>query len=278
MTQAPVDAELASSTQAVAGAVLVCASLVLAPLSMAFARWIFPGRNVFFARWRFAHVALVVLAYLLLAALLGLAFHARGEPGIVAQLWMTIALHVGIGALVWRTAVQLEPAGWRALGFSRGQHARAVLVGALVYLLAFPGYLGLGMLWSSLLELTGVGHEPQAVVAQIAGLDGGALVVALALAGIVAPFFEELIFRAFLQPLLVQNLGDRGGVVVTSIAFALLHGTSAFLPIFGLSLVLGSLMQRTQSLIAVWLIHALHNSLMLAVVLALPEARELVGQ
>lgn len=278
MIESPTDVELTSSTQALAGAVLVCASLVLAPLSMALARWIFPGRNVFFARWRFAHVGIVVLAYLLLATLLGLAFYGDGELGVVGQLCLTVGLHAGIAVLVWRFAVQLEPDGWRALGFSRGRHARALVAGAVVYVLAFPGYFGLGLLWAWLLERTGVGHQPQAVVGEIANLSGGALLTALVLAALVAPFFEELIFRAFLQPLLVQNLGDRGGILVTSALFGLLHGTSAFLPIFGLSLVLCSVMQRTQSLIAVWLIHALHNSLMLAFVLALPESRELLGQ
>ena len=276
MIDTPTDAELAS--QALLGALLVCASLVLAPLSMALARWIFPGRNVFFARWRFAHVGVVVLAYLVLATLLGLTFYSDGEPGVVLQLCLSVALHAGVAVLVWRFAVQLAPEGWRALGFSRGRHVRALVAGAVVYVLAFPGYFGLGMLWAWLLEHVGVGHQPQAVVADIADLSGGALLAALALAAVVAPFFEELIFRAFLQPLLVQNLGDRGGILVTSALFGLLHGTSAFLPIFGLSLVLCSVMQRTQSLIAVWLIHALHNSLMLAFVLALPQARELLGQ
>ena len=81
---------------------------------------------------------------------------------------------------------------------------------------------------------------------------------------VVLPFFEELIFRGFLQPLLVQNLGDRGGVFLTSLVFALPHGDSAFLPIFGLALLLGSLKLRTQRLSAPFAVHALHNAIVFA--------------
>jgi membrane protease YdiL (CAAX protease family) len=83
---------------------------------------------------------------------------------------------------------------------------------------------------------------------------GAALVI------FVLPFFEELVFRGFLQPLFVQNLGDRGGVFLTSLVFAIPHGDSAFLPIFGLALLLGSLKLRTQRLSAPYAVHALHNA------------------
>jgi membrane protease YdiL (CAAX protease family) len=52
------------------------------------------------------------------------------------------------------------------------------------------------------------------------------------------------------------------GVAATSIVFASLHGTGAFLPIFALSLVLGGVMLRTQRIFASWSVHALHNGLM----------------
>ena len=72
-------------------------------------------------------------------------------------------------------------------------------------------------------------------------------------------------FRSFLQPVLVRRFGDKAGVVLAALLFAAVHGISPFLPIFGLALVLGSVMLRTQRLSAVWAIHALHNGLMLGV-------------
>ena len=94
----------------------------------------------------------------------------------------------------------------------------------------------------------------------IGSLSGGARALSALLVILVLPFFEELIFRGFLQPLFVQNLGDRGGVFLASLVFAVLHGDSAFLPIFCLALLLGSLKLRTQSLASCFAVHALHNA------------------
>ena len=83
---------------------------------------------------------------------------------------------------------------------------------------------------------------------------------------LVQPFLEELVFRGFLQPLLVQNLSDRLGVVVTSVLFALMHGRHAFFPIFVLSLLIGGIMLRTRSLWAAFAIHAANNAFAFVVV------------
>jgi membrane protease YdiL (CAAX protease family) len=97
------------------------------------------------------------------------------------------------------------------------------------------------------------------------------------LATLVVPFFEELLFRGFLQPFLVQNFHDRGGVVLTSLFFAMLHGGSAFGPIFVLSLLLGGIALRTRRLWASWAVHAVHNGLMIAVFLYNPELAQPPG-
>jgi uncharacterized protein len=92
------------------------------------------------------------------------------------------------------------------------------------------------------------------------------------LGALVLPLFEELLFRGFLQPLLVQNLHDRAGLVLTALCFALLHGVEAGVPIFGFALILGGLMLRTQRLAACWSVHALHNALVFAIVFWYPQA------
>ena len=53
-----------------------------------------------------------------------------------------------------------------------------------------------------------------------------------------------------------------------ALLFALLHGRSAFLPLFLLSLFLGWLQRRTHSLFVPWLVHAVHNGITLALALA----------
>jgi membrane protease YdiL (CAAX protease family) len=189
-----------------------------------------------------------------------------------------VAIEIAISALIFAIAERMDPSGWRALGFWRGGHARAALAALSAYGLALPGLIGIVPLWQAFLDRVGVGYEPQHIAELALALRGPALVAFLLMAVAIVPFFEELFFRGFLQPLLVQNLGDRGGVVVTSLIFAGLHGLSAGVPIFALSLVLGALMLRTQRLTASWLVHALHNGSMLALLFLVPESERLLGQ
>ena len=112
-----------------------------------------------------------------------------------------------------------------------------------------------------MLRATGVEVPHDVLLDRLRELDPGDRSIAILLAVLVAPLLEEILFRAFLQPLLVQNLSDRLGIVVTSLVFAALHGTAALVPIFALSLLLGAIMLRTQRLFAVWAVHATHNAL-----------------
>ncbi|HLH43478.1 MAG TPA: CPBP family intramembrane glutamic endopeptidase [Bryobacteraceae bacterium] len=42
---------------------------------------------------------------------------------------------------------------------------------------------------------------------------------------VLGPAFEELVFRGFLLPLLVKTFGPAGGILLTALPFALLHGS-----------------------------------------------------
>ena len=53
--------------------------------------------------------------------------------------------------------------------------------------------------------------------------DPTSLVLVAIFGTIVAPVWEELIFRGFLQPLLVGSLGAFAGIVATALPFGLLH-------------------------------------------------------
>ena len=132
------------------------------------------------------------------------------------------------------------------------------------------------LIWPWALTEVGVGYETQLIVQRFESLPRDQLWVAAVFGVVLLPLFEEVLFRVFLQPLLVQNFSEKGGVLLTSLAFAALHGTSAFLPIFGLSLLLGGVMLRTQRLTAVWLVHALHNGITTAALFS--EAGKEVGK
>ncbi|MCT0199523.1 CPBP family intramembrane metalloprotease [Synechococcus sp. CS-1325] len=79
---------------------------------------------------------------------------------------------------------------------------------------------------------------------------------------VLAPLFEETIFRGVLLPVLVRQLGAGWGVVVSSAVFALAHlSLSELAPLFVLGLALGWLRLASGRLSAsIWL-HALWNGL-----------------
>jgi membrane protease YdiL (CAAX protease family) len=268
---------LTTAQTCLSGLVLACGGLALAPLARALLRRIYPERVVFFARWRFLHLLQAVLLGALGTLVAGAYLH-RGsrQPQFLESLGASAAVMATVVLLVAALARRFDPEGPRSLGLRAGGNLRAALGGLLCYLLLLPTLAGLGLLWPYLWERLGGQFEPQAVALGLLDVPREQLWIAAILAVAVVPFMEELLFRGFLQPLLVQNLGDRGGVAVTAALFAALHGGSAFLPIFGLALVLGGVMLRTQRLGAVFAIHALHNGLMFWGLVNLESMRQLV--
>lgn len=270
----------ASGGSALAGLVLLMGGLALAPLAIVLARRVFPGRNLFFARWGFSHLG-AVLGFGILATLFFMIAAGQlqdlGPEPLVITLVANGLVMASVCAFIAFLAERLDPDGMRCLGLRGDRNLRAMLVGVVSYVLLFPALSGVNMLWPWVMERLSLEHEAQAVAVELVKLQGPSLAVAVVFAVIVLPFFEELVFRSFLQPLLVQNLGDRGGVVLTSVLFGLMHGASAFLPIFAFSLVLGFIMLRTQRIAGPWLVHAIHNGLMVALLIQFPEMRDMMG-
>jgi membrane protease YdiL (CAAX protease family) len=99
-------------------------------------------------------------------------------------------------------------------------------------------------------------------------LDDPASRVAVALFGItLAPMVEELLFRGFLQPVLVSAMGVFPGILVTSLLFGALHLTqNAFIWQSGVLImlvgfVLGTIRHLTGSTRASTIVHIAYNSL-----------------
>jgi membrane protease YdiL (CAAX protease family) len=77
---------------------------------------------------------------------------------------------------------------------------------------------------------------------------------------IVAPLFEEFIFRGHLQTLLSRVTRMPWlAVIITSVLFSLVHHWSIWLPIFTLSVCLGYMYERTGNLWVSVLMHAMFN-------------------
>lgn len=254
-----------SGAEAAAGLLAVVLCAITAPVCTAVVRRIFPGRNVVFARWGFSHVAAALVIGLAALLVTTLVRAPRGFP--LLDLLSGVFVLGLVSAYIARTAERVEPTGERALGLATDRLPRAIGAGVLTYVWFLPAILGLYHVWPWLLDRMGEPVEQQNLLRLLPQLAGWRLVLFVTLAAAVGPLLEEIVFRSFLQPLLVQNLNEPAGIGLTSFVFAALHGTSAFLPIFALSLVLGAVMLRTQRLAAAWAVHALHNGLTLTFVL-----------
>lgn len=87
---------------------------------------------------------------------------------------------------------------------------------------------------------------------------------------VVAPIFEEMVFRGFVYSGFERRLGAIPAVLLSSALFTVLHGqynVYELTQIFVLGMVLGLARMRTQSLLTPIVMHAANNGLATAVVL-----------
>lgn len=96
-----------------------------------------------------------------------------------------------------------------------------------------------------------------------------ASLAAIILFGVVlAPIFEEMLFRGFLLPLLVRSMGPWLGILLTAVPFALLHGAQnhwAWQPVLLIGIAgiaFGYVRYRTGSTTSAFLMHSAYNATM----------------
>jgi len=95
----------------------------------------------------------------------------------------------------------------------------------------------------------------------LGGGDGAAIAALVVCSVVLAPIFEEVLFRGFLFGLLRRRWGARAAVVISGAVFAAYHGNlSAFLPLFAVGAVLAVVYHRSRSLAFAVLWHALFNA------------------
>ncbi|MEL6347704.1 MAG: CPBP family intramembrane glutamic endopeptidase, partial [Myxococcota bacterium] len=99
-------------------------------------------------------------------------------------------------------------------------------------------------------------------------VEGGLIVL---YAVFVAPLVEELLFRGFFLPPLIERLGAWGGIVVTAVLFGLMHLSDPLVvpPLVLLGVALGWLRHRSGSVWTSLALHMLNNGLAVASVLLL---------
>jgi hypothetical protein len=156
--------------------------------------------------------------------------------------------------------------GLRARGL--GRRARQGLV---CLLAAMPPLLFYTLLYHLALELSGKDLTLQDVAFTISGETSpwmrGYFVL---LAVVVAPVFEEMLFRGIVLPALVQRFGLGLSVAAVSALFALIHGhVPSMVPLFVLSVALCLAYTWTGSLAVPMVMHAAFNSVTVTLLMSL---------
>ncbi len=112
-------------------------------------------------------------------------------------------------------------------------------------------------------------HNPQLVAVAPDGFSWPALISMLVMAGVVAPFGEELVFRGLLFPWLRGHLGVIAAAVLSGLIFAILHGVPILIPaLTAIGTALALLYHRCGSLWPVILAHGAFNSIMVILLYA----------
>ena len=117
-----------------------------------------------------------------------------------------------LGALLALFRTQYDRPFWRSLGW---------VAPRLPFFSIVTGGVGLAM---TVLLLGAAIHTPRTENALTELLkDPTSLLLVAIFGSIVAPVCEELVFRGFLQPLLVRSLGTFAGILAAALPFGLLH-------------------------------------------------------
>lgn len=128
--------------------------------------------------------------------------------------------------------------------------------------------------WNFLVEQLGLPATPQDVIAIFANTRSPLVIVAMLLvACVLAPIYEELLFRAGLYHFCRQKLGRGAALIISGVCFGALHGNWAgFLPLAVLGMGLAVAYEATGSIRVPIIAHGLFNlNTVLVLLSGLPE-------
>jgi membrane protease YdiL (CAAX protease family) len=126
------------------------------------------------------------------------------------------------------------------------------------------GTLALSQALESLTVLLGMGPGPALdwIARTMAAAPPLGVLLAVLVVGVLAPVGEELFFRGYLQTRLRRAWRAGPAILVTAIAFGVIHGEPVHgVLAFGLGLYLGLLTERAESVVPAVVCHVANNSL-----------------
>lgn len=203
---------------------------------------------------------IVILFYLLASWLYVWIFPGAGiEPKTV--IFQTLVFHLPVLALLFLLFRVSGVGVCRLFGLDRGKTALRLGLSVIYYLAALPLLWFYSALYQILLHQFGCDFYMQDI-AQILLSPASRLMRAglFLIAILIAPVFEEIVFRGILLPFMVRRTGFWPGILLVSVVFGGMHfHLPSFFPLFMLSAMFSLAYARTQSLLVPIGMHVLFN-------------------
>jgi CAAX protease family protein len=160
---------------------------------------------------------------------------------------------------VW-FVVKRHHRGWKELGVQWADAGRTWAYGLLGALAALVVSYGVFFLILLLFYLIAGRMPGTAESEQLREVGGGTLAIVIFSTVVLAPIFEELFFRGLFYPALRRRLGWKMAIFLDALIFGALHFQPLFLiSLVGVGAVLAYLYEKTDSLFAPMITHALYN-------------------
>lgn len=185
----------------------------------------------------------------------------KGMFVVISQTVLSLGL-LGYLAIQMRFSFRLP--FWRTIGW------RKLETGRVPRGLAYAGLVAGGFLFSIMISLASAAFGTKAKLPiEVFFQDRRSALLLMLMAVLIAPVFEETIFRGYLYPVLARTFGVSAGVVITGTLFGLLHapqlwtgwGQIALLVIVGI--VFTYVRATTRTVVASYLLHVSYNSFLL---------------
>lgn len=208
--------------------------------------------------WFAAFFAISLVVMPLVRQLIPVPFFQTTALGqaLYALITYLVMMVAGFSILV----ICLRPFGdrpWKWLQWQQG--SRAILWAVQGYFVALPLVLATSLLSQRLLPNQGGGNPLLEIILQ--SRDYTTFALLFFMVAVLAPIFEEVLFRGFLFSSLVQGMVPWQAMALTGVIFAVAHLNLAdVLPLTVLGTILSYVYWRSQNLASVMLLHGFWNT------------------
>ncbi|ELY60493.1 hypothetical protein C491_04325 [Natronococcus amylolyticus DSM 10524] len=231
------------------------------------------ARGLIERTYRFSTMTVVGFAGLIAMALVSVFLAPLfGADGMQGQLLQYLSTALGLGSVAALTMalrgydlsfLDLEVPNLRAVGWTVG--GLILLFGALIAI-------------SVAMTVVGVDTADHGTTQQVEQNPELLMVIVPGMLLVVGPF-EELLYRNVIQKSLYETFSRYGAIAVSSVIFAGVHVVAyatagpgqilaSLVVLFGLSLVLGFIYERTENLVVPALVHGAYNAIQMIILVA----------